>query len=433
MGFIGSINTELRKVVAEVARGWSDAQVYVGCSGNFTVERILKEVGVAEIHGNDISLYSSVLGNYLAGHKTRLGIKRDDFEWMLPFLGSEVEKIACLLVSSKLLEFADRDEPYHRRMFTAYRKRFPELHADTVEKVDKALDGMQIDSFWAGDCIEFIRNAPSDAVVVSFPPTYKGGYERLYAKMDEIFDWDPPEYELFDENSFSFLVDEMMKKREWLTLRDEPVEMLKDYLVALVQTGARSKPVYVYGSHGRARLVLPRQKITPLPYSRIYDETEGELHIVKIETAQINWLRSQYLSNKIVPAAPNISLAVLLGDKLVGALGFSPAKYGHCSDDTAYMMADFCIAPTLHRRLSKLVLAAALSSEVRGILEENFNRRISTIFTTAFTDKPVSMKYRGLFEVANRKEGAINYEATAGRWSLEEGLDWWKLKHLSKK
>ena len=39
------------------------------------------------------------------------------------------------------------------------------------------------------------------------------------------------------------------------------------------------------------------------------------------------------------------------------------------------------------------------------------------------------MKYRGLFEVYNRKEDAVNYEAKAGKWSFEEDFQWWLNKY----
>ena len=89
------------------------------------------------------------------------------------------------------------------------------------------------------------------------------------------------------------------------------------------------------------------------------------------------------------------------------------------------MMTDFAIAPTLYKRLSKLVLAAALSKEVQCVLMQKFNAKVPLILTTAFTKKPVSMKYRGLFDVYNKKEGIVNYSAKAGRWTLEEGFRWW--------
>ena len=89
-----------------------------------------------------------------------------------------------------------------------------------------------------------------------------------------------------------------------------------------------------------------------------------------------------------------------------------------------YMMTDLAVTAPIPR-LSKLVLAAALSTEIQTLLEQRYCRRVETIGTTAFTDKSVSMKYRGLFDLRSRKEGQLNYLARAGRWSLEEALAWW--------
>ena len=79
-------------------------------------------------------------------------------------------------------------------------------------------------------------------------------------------------------------------------------------------------------------------------------------------------------------------------------------------------------------------------------------RRVRGIVTTAFTKRPVSMKYRGMFELLNRKENdlakqawakdidaatnsyyaqpyELNYGSAMGRWTLAEGMAEWKRKH----
>lgn len=97
-----------------------------------------------------------------------------------------------------------------------------------------------------------------------------------------------------------------------------------------------------------------------------------------------------------------------------------------------YLLSDFAVRPTPHRRLSKLVLAAAVSREVRDDCEQWLCGRVRTIGTTAFTDRPVSMKYRGLFDVHSRSEGKVNYLGPAGRWSLKEGCQWWMDDHSTR-
>jgi hypothetical protein len=79
-----------------------------------------------------------------------------------------------------------------------------------------------------------------------------------------------------------------------------------------------------------------------------------------------------------------------------------------------------------------LILAAVVSKEVQADLEQWLCARVKTIGTTAFTDRPISMKYRGIFEVHNRSEGKVNYIGPAGQWSLQEGYAWWRANHAGK-
>ena len=63
MSFIGSINAETRKWLGNNGAAFEDRQVYVGCSGNFTVEQLISRYAPkARIWGNDVSLYSGALG-----------------------------------------------------------------------------------------------------------------------------------------------------------------------------------------------------------------------------------------------------------------------------------------------------------------------------------------------------------------------------------
>lgn len=427
--FIGSINSDVRALVSEISRKWQGLPVYVGCSGNFTVERILSKNGIKSIYGNDVSLYSCAIGNYLTGKSTAIDVADPDYEWLTDYFQSDEDTIATLLVCSEYFKFVDKDLPYYRRIAKAYREQFDRMQKETVEVVKKALEGISLAGFCAGDVIDFIENAPQECVAISFPPTYKGGYEKLYTKFDEVFDWDKPEYELFDEGRFQDFHDAVMSKKYWVIIKDREVEDLSSYLMGRVQTALRSKPVYLYSNtEASRRLTVPRQATEKVPFKRATGELNGELRIVHLTRGQLNTLRSEYLAKGILPASADSSFGILVGEELIGAVAVSRSSYsgGWCD---AYMMSDFCIRPSIYKRLSKLVLVAALSTEMQEIFEQALGIEIKTVGTTAFTQKSVSMKYRGLFEVYSRKEGALNYIAQAGRWSLKEGYEWWKNKH----
>jgi hypothetical protein len=97
------------------------------------------------------------------------------------------------------------------------------------------------------------------------------------------------------------------------------------------------------------------------------------------------------------------------------------------------------VRPTAYPRLSKLIVGAATSKECQFLLERALGRRYRTVVTTAFSNNPASMKYRGLMKLLVRTEVEptgegegehfrykLNYFAPLGESSLAEILQRWK-------
>lgn len=430
--FVGSINQDLRALVSEVTRSWSTDQIYIGCSGNFTIERILKDRGL-DLHGNDVSIYTCTIGNYLAGVPDEMSIQVDDYKWLEPYLKQGPDRIATLLLCTSMLDGYHRNEPFFQRRRKAYKHQWERLHAETVEKVKKGIDGLKMAGFWSGDVVEWAHMAPKDAGFISFPPTYTGGYEKLYQALMEVFVWGEPKYEIFDRGRLDVMVDAIKEKRFWMMARDEPIPGLEGYEVGKIQTSLRSKPLTVYANKSPKRITMPRQKTELLKIPRFTEKDiitpESTLSVTRISQAQMNTLRSLYLNPGIAPASAGLNLGVLVDGKLIGAIGLSKSNYG---TNEAYLMSDFVIRPVRYKRLSKLILATAITKEVKLIIEQAFNQRMKAMSTTAFTDKPVSMKYRGIFYLESRKKDPprLNYGSETGRWTLKEAMNWWRRKYM---
>lgn len=431
--FIGSINEHVRAALRQLATQWERAALpaYVACSGNFTVERILAAGGFREIHGNDVSLYSCAIGAMLApGTPIAVSIKDERYAWLAPFIDTPERLVATLMLCTEYFKHADREGAYYTRMADAFRGRWDQLHKGTLEKNAARLKGLRLASFAPMDCVSFLENAPKEAVAIGFPPTYAGGYERMYKKVAEVFAWDRPDYHVFDEERFRQFERALTSFRHWVTMTDIQKPELRSNLVGVYQTTPRAKPVYVYASQGKTSVAMPAQKIQQHPFKLAHGELTGPLNLVVISQGQMNMLRSEFLNPGIAPAAATWHLAVLCSHdlRLVGAASFNVAdRPGSWCD--LYMMTDLAIEPTPHARLSKLVLAAILSTEAHRYLENQRGRRVRTLGTTAFTDKPVSMKYRGLFELAKRGDGKLNYIAKMARWDLNGALQWWTANH----
>jgi hypothetical protein len=94
-----------------------------------------------------------------------------------------------------------------------------------------------------------------------------------------------------------------------------------------------------------------------------------------------------------------------------------------------------------------MVLYAATSKEAQQLCQRGANKLARSVATTAYAKGPVSMKYRGLFNLLKRTElGDADEDASAverytesgyqlqygmqlGQWTLQEGLQRWQQKH----
>lgn len=150
MTFVGSINQELRSIISELCGSWKGLPIYVGCSGNFTVERVLSANGLTNVHSNDVSLYSCALGKHLVGEPFEVAVKDMEFEWLEPYLEDSVSTIAALMVLLQMLPFYGARNPYYERMWNAHMAKFDDIHMGTVGKLLENLDKMRVESFETG-------------------------------------------------------------------------------------------------------------------------------------------------------------------------------------------------------------------------------------------------------------------------------------------
>jgi hypothetical protein len=124
--------------------------------------------------------------------------------------------------------------------------------------------------------------------------------------------------------------------------------------------------------------------------------------VLPCEAKQANYIRECHLSRRIVPASGLVNYLVYLDDMLVGTLVYAlssmPTVFGA---DSLYLLADVCT--TRAGRLSKFLARLALSKPVIDPISVRYVQRFRRVVTTAFSAKPASMKYRGSYQVHNRR------------------------------
>lgn len=410
--------------------------VAIACSGNFTSERSIQDL-VPELHGNDVSVYSCMLGKFLAGEKVEAvpsAVTLGYVPWMEQYFDGGAGSIAAMMLGSNFFMALGKDSRYWERMVKGYEAQFERMHAKTVEKVNAIT--LRLKSFSVMDAREYLDTViDHETPVVSFPPTYAGGYEKMFEALDEGLDWDRPEYEVLDEDGVDALLEQIADRPNWMFLLDRRSERWEPHHKATLQVTNRAKPVFIYSSDAKSAVVRPRQSTEVVPGKRLHagQEIGDKMSLAVLSAAQLSALRSMYLNPRIAPAAPYLSVGVLVDGVLVGAFAIGPSNH---HPTTAYLMSDFPVAPTDYPRLSKLIAMAALSRESQLLLQRRTGTQMMFLRTTAFTNNPVSMKYRGLLKLEKRMEAedgehkyALNYRANFGEWTLAEALATWKKKH----
>lgn len=456
--FQGSVPASVQMMIKEVSDSWDVRDIYIGCSGNFTIERVLFNSVKANLHGNDVSIYSCILGSYLSGQKIEAVYNeayQGKMEFVKKYMTSDASIASTVLLLSRLAPMlgAKKTNMYYDRMINAYIEQWDALFDATLKTVEAVPRILK--TFSKMDVVEWIKGLDREQGIMSYPPFFKGGYEKMFAVLGDIILWEAPQYGIMDKEGVHALFREMTGFKHFLFASDEELEEFKEFHTGVSQTTVRNLPVYVYSNQKKSRIVMPCQKLENPVIPRIGAEEEiGEkMTLAILKSGEFQALRSHYLNPHIKPGSESLALGVMVDGKLVGVFAVSTAptlgnwdKY--VETPTVYLLSDFPVAPTKYKRLAKLVLYASVSKESKLILEELSNKRAKTIVTTAFAKNPVSMKYRGLFDLMTKKEiempsndetdiskvyygsgYALNYGSPLGRWTLQEGLELWKKKH----
>ena len=69
--FQGTLPHKAIKIIGNIVKEWDCERIYVGCSGNFTIERSISELVNCKITSNDVTIYSSNIGRYLANNSSK--------------------------------------------------------------------------------------------------------------------------------------------------------------------------------------------------------------------------------------------------------------------------------------------------------------------------------------------------------------------------
>lgn len=426
--FTGSVCGQVRDWFRDNAKLFDGRIVKSGCCGNFTVETVLSQYSKPEkLVSSDISLYTSAAGAYYTDSSVGNILIADDFRWIEPYCKDVLGLTASIVVMLNASQYAGCKTAYHKRIFEAYKEDFGKCWEKACEKLKKRKEMLKVNEYQAKDVAVFVEECTENDVFLSFMPTYAGGYERLYKFIDYVFLWkDRPSYEMMTLDGKNALLGKIAGRMDYVHIDDVRHDELNP--VAAIE-GGHGRPVYIHTNMIGAKTdVYSRDKTKRrkpnIPLLAVNQELSERpvLSLVKLASEEFAWVRDQFLKKSIIPAEPSWKFGVCLDRILVGLIVFSRGKDGQ----SYYMTCDLALPSARYNRLSKLVITVANSKEMLRVLRQQTGQFWDTFSTTAFTDKPVSMKYRGILDLLGRntKEGKLNYGGNY-KFTFTEAVEKW--------
>jgi len=429
--FIGAIKAEIRRFLATHGKMFNDRDIYIGCSGNFTIEQTLTRYAKPKsINSNDVSLYTCTLAAFFMGSRLPMRIKNEEYKFLQPLLDSN-KQAAAIINLTALGAFAKSKNAYARRMFNGYRRQLLKNIETTHNRLKEIRPHIRIDSFFQGDVRDFIDNIPDEAVIIASPPTYKGGYEKIYDFLESIVEWDKPDYAIMDEDGYCELFSKIKKRGNYIFISDREI----DEEIAAKCDYRGFKTIYVFSDLNPKTYVNKdklNEQIVKYPLINYHDKItrHSQLKIHKTTANIFNHYRFMFIKGVKKVSNAGVPFLITLDGKLIGCIAVDIIAYGTSSRHMLYLNSDFAVPYSRYKRLSKLIVMVSLSTEIKEFMEREKLQEFTTLRTTAFTNKPVSMKYRGPFKLEKRQEGQLNYIAPLGcQGPLKKVLKTWLQKH----
>lgn len=409
--FVGSVPKTVVGQILDTVDFASWPAIFVCCSGSFRVDLTIKSLHPGKaITSNDVSLYSVSLGRLMTGEPFHVAFT-NRLSFIEDLIGEDaIARVAAVLVAHEMANYKG-DNEWARTYFNHYVTSFEVYHRQAMEKLTALLAGPVIDKLVVADFRAMLPLAiEASGGIIAFPPTHKGRYERIFKFVDENTEWDRPAYDIWDPANLESWVEELKAAGvPYCVFSDHLFKNPDLNLVTSYSTDGR-KAVYTYATTKAASVWQTRHKSTPFIYEPVDPAllTKGtKVLLVPATSQQLNFLKDIFFAKSIAHVSGEASYLVYLDGRLAGGFIYKLDEFG--GHYGIYLLSDFAIVT--ERKLSKLICLLATSR----LPVDDFGRsrlaRFTKLSTTAFTKRSVSMKYRGVFKVFNRKPGMIKYQS----------------------
>lgn len=430
--FTGTTPPEVKLLLQDLMRGVKGKDVFIGCSGNYTTDKIMSAMGYT-VHSNDVSLYSKLIADLLLDTSTEVECINPELKNVFDtWEETKYKKLVQVMFALKVAQFHQRKNDYQEEMFNAFIEQSKIYYDNTIKKLEKGALDFSIQSFYYGDFLDFLKMKRGKGVGISFPPTSKGGYEKLFSYVEESFKYEHAPYNIFDPKEGGAVFKELLDNDENIIYSARYFNILEGYLVGKIRLGSNKNPLFAYSSLQtnnhyyieRDKCVKPSHiHILPVDYQFT---TDTVITVRPCAVNDVNYYKAFYMANKVNYTTGGDFGLVFMADGM--AFGFTSFSKQLSTLSQIFMQSDFVVNSET-QRLSKLLIMLVKSHDVRRLIARKMYNYYDGVKTTVYTTSPVSMKYRGVFNLERRDEGKLIYSSIFTEKSLNELYALWIRKY----
>lgn len=447
--FQGVTTSPCRDYIAERIIEINPAKVYMPCAGRFGVVKSYINHGGKrnKLYSSDITLFTSLLG-YLADDNKNINDLGLKFKGIFKPQDSknEINVAATVMLDIKYNQLNPKTK-YGQDFRKELRLNQDMYIKQLEEKIKEFVFNMQGINYNIKDLWEVIGEAKDqeDAFLFVNVPTTKNGYTRMFK--EKKVEWDEPHIDEFDPDSFSNILKELKNSKctSLIYVQKTLDKVIGNWNVIYSQPYKKDRIDYIIAN--RKLKSFAHTKIKPVNHKEYYiyqDQKitkDTEIQIIKTDRDTALYYRDLFVHKLGSTNAESFWLMFIDG-RLTTSFGLSMRDV--FTQKSKYVGEVFGITKTSkrHKRLGKLFMMCLTTTEMKRIIEANYNlgiRKIKGIKTTSITTHEEGKTDRGVMDLVHREildtgQFRIIYQGEFRDESFDDVLNEWlnKYGHISR-
>ncbi len=412
--------------------------LFVGNSGDLHIDRAAVRMGF-DVHSSD----PTILGRCVAAlvSDESFDLRCDDEELSSIFAlwpNHRLKPLIQIQFALKIGEYAARKNDYQKAKYQTCLEEALPFFRESVRVLERNnyLD-FRLASFRYGHFTKHFAQAPSESHCLSNLLTHSITETIPFRFVERLFSCCHINPMLKGKPNFASL----FRSRSISIFSTKPLDGMDVWLRGKANKPNGREPIFLYSNLEELPTVFSTGKKTKaiqevprtIPTDYVLPEN-ASLSVVKCKPSLVFHYKHLFMSSRVdYSDAAELALAFLADGAVFGFASFSQRTRSMDGKRYVFMNSDF-VLPSATPRLSKLLLHLLRSDEVRRLVARQYLFSYPSIQTTVVTDKPVSMKYRGVFQkFGDNTTGKLTYTTDFTTEPLKERFEQWKTRTTIKR